>query len=213
MLIGRRGHYIMTASRRVRHSVVREAIEAVATALRRAARKGADDTSGAAAVEFALVALPFILLVFLALQTVLVFMFSEALQTATIQTSRMIMTGQSASDTQSQFQNAVCANLPSMFNCSGVMVDVQSVSGGDVNGFSTLNTAPLVPAYSNTTGKVTNSWSFQQGQPGDVVIVRVMYDWPVLGGIFGFANQPNGTYLMVGTAVFENEPYDSGLSS
>ena len=201
----------MPARRRVRHSVVRDAVETVARGTRRAVRRCASDSSGAAAVEFALVALPFILLVFLALQTAIIFLMSQALQTATTQSARLILTGQSSSQTAQQFQQAVCANLPSMFNCSGVMVDVQSVSGGSASDFSSLNTAPLTPTYDNTTGQVTNTWSFSQGQPGDVVIVRVMYDWPVLGGIFGFANQPNGTYLMVGTAVFENEPYN-GLS-
>jgi hypothetical protein len=36
-----------------------------------------------------------------------------------------------------------------------------------------------------------------------------MYDWPVFGGPLGLglANQGNGTFLMVGTAVFKTEPY------
>ena len=44
---------------------------------------------------------------------------------------------------------------------------------------------------------------------GDVVIMRVMYGWPIVGGpfAFGLSNQPNGTFLLIATAVFKNEPY------
>ena len=164
-----------------------------------------------AAVEFALVATPFIMLVLVALQTALIFFFDQALQSATQQAARLIMTGQAASATQSSFQSTVCSRLPSMFNCANVWVDVQSAGT-----FSTLNTAPIVPVYDPKTGKLTGPvFQFNQGAAGDVVIVRVMYDWPVVGGPFGYANQANGTHLMVGTAVFKNEPYSGagGLSS
>ena len=59
------------------------------------------------------------------------------------------------------------------------------------------------------SGAVTNTWSYNPGNPGDIVILRLMYDWPVIGGILtpGLSNQPNGSSLMVGTAVFKNEPY------
>jgi Flp pilus assembly protein TadG len=163
------------------------------------------DERGASAVEFAMVALPFILLVFVALQTALIFFFDQALQTATQQSARMVMTGQTASLDQNGYHAVVCAHLPSMFNCNNLWVDVQSAGT-----FSALNTTPIVPTYDSKTGKVTNTWQFNQGAPTDVVILRVMYDWPVVGGSWGYADQANGTHLMMATAVFKNEPYDSG---
>ena len=56
---------------------------------------------------------------------------------------------------------------------------------------------------------MTNTWSYKPGAAGDIVIIRVMYDWPVVGGpmALGLANQSNGTRLLVGTAVIKNEPY------
>jgi Flp pilus assembly protein TadG len=170
----------------------------------------ATNEGGASAVEFALVATPFILLVFIALQTALIFFFDQALQTATQQSARMVMTGQTASLNQSGYHAVVCAHLSSMFNCNNLWVDVQSAGT-----FSALNTAPIVPTYDPHTGKVSNTWQFNQGAPTDVVILRVMYDWPVVGGSWGYADQANGTHLMMATAVFKNEPYDSesGLSS
>jgi Flp pilus assembly protein TadG len=166
------------------------------------------DTSGAAALEFALVALPFLLFVLITLQMFMIFWFNQALQTATNQAARLVLTGQAAAyPGASDFKTAVCARLPSMFNCNNVYVDVQSAGT-----FATLSTTPIVPTY-DRNGNRTDPPHYNIGQPGEVGILRVSYSWPVLGGILGFGNQPNGTRLIWGTAVFENEPYGSGLDS
>jgi Flp pilus assembly protein TadG len=128
----------------------------------------------------------------------------QSLQTATKQASRQLMTGaaQTASLTQSQFQNAVCSTATA-FNCSALMVDVESGTT-----FTDISTAPLALTYDGS-GKVANTWNFNPGGPGDIVIMRVMYNWPIVGGpfAFGLSDQPNGGHLMVATVVFKNEPY------
>jgi Flp pilus assembly protein TadG len=165
-----------------------------------AARK---DDRGAAALEFAILAAPLIAIILAALQTSIIFFYDQALQTATERAARQLMTGsaQTQNLTQSQFKNVVCG-YATVFTCSGLMVDVQSASS-----FTAINTNPLTPTYNN--GNVTNTWSYNTGGAGDIVIMRVMYDWPVFGGplSLNLANQPNGTYLLVATAVFKNEPY------
>jgi Flp pilus assembly protein TadG len=162
------------------------------------------DERGAAALEFALVAVPLISLLLVALQTAIIMFYDEALQTATEKSARQLMTGavQISGLNQAAFKSLVCTNAP-LFSCSGLMVDVQSA-----NSFSAISTSALTPAYSGS-GAVTNTWSYNPGSAGDIVIMRVMYDWPVVGGplALALANQSNGTYLMVGTAVFKNEPY------
>lgn len=160
---------------------------------------------GATAVEFALLAAPLIALLLAVLQTALVFFLEETMQTAAEASGRQLMTGtaQNAGVTQSGFASVVCSNLPSLFDCSALMVDVQAASS-----FSSISTAPLTLTYSKT-GAVTNSFQYSPGNPGDIVIVRVMYDWPIVGGPLGslLANQSNGTRLLVGTTVFKNEPF------
>ncbi len=171
----------------------------------RRSRHALRDEHGAAAVEFVLVAGPFIFMILVALQTAIIFFFDQTLQTATQQSARLIMTGQTSAMNQSDYHAAVCAHLPSMFDCSKVWVDVQSAPS-----FAKISTAPIVPTF-DPSGHIQNTWNFSQGAPSDVVILRVMYEWPVVGGAFGYANQPNGNHLMMGTAVFKNEPFGSGL--
>ncbi len=160
---------------------------------------------GATAVEFALVATPLITLIFASLQIAIIFFFDQALQTAAQKAARQLMTGsaQTADLTQAQFKALVCANLPSQFQCPNVMIDVESAQS-----FPTINTAPITLTY-NASHAVTNAWSYSPGNAGDIVIMRAMYDWPVLGGplALGLANQPDGGHLLIATAVFKNEPF------
>ena len=114
------------------------------------------------------------------------------------------MTGaaQSSSMTQAQFQKSVCAVAPE-FTCSGLMVDVESYSS-----FSSTSDAPLTLTY-NKTNQVTNTFSYSPGGPGDIVITRVMYRWPVFGGpmVAMLTDQPGGSHLLAATFVSKNEPY------
>ena len=60
------------------------------------------------------------------------------------------------------------------------------------------------------SGNVTNTWQFNPGNQGDIVVVRVMYLWPVFLGPLGFtlANQPNNSSrLIMSSTAFMNEAF------
>lgn len=160
---------------------------------------------GAAAVEFAIVAAPFIGLLVATLQTTLAFFAGQVLESAVADASRAIMTGsaQNQQTSQAAFAQLVCSKVQALFDCGGLMVDVQTTTS-----FSTANTGMPTLTY-NAQGNVTNNWSYSPGNPGDIVVMRVMYLWPVVLGPLGFtlANQSNGKLLLMSTAVFKNEPY------
>jgi Flp pilus assembly protein TadG len=161
--------------------------------------------SGAGAVEFALVAAPFLALLIALLQTGLVFLAGRELDQAVAQASRYILTGQAqnANMTQTQFNSWVCGYVSALFNCNNLMVNVQTYSS-----FSSASTSAPTLTY-NAQGQVTNTWTYAPGGPGDIVVVQVMYQWPVVLGPLGFnlSNLSNGDRLLMSTAVFKNEPY------
>src|SRR5689334_17190830 len=68
---------------------------------------------GSAAVEFGLVAAPFLALLFAIIETALVFFAGQTLEYAATQSGRLIMTGQAdaAGYDQAAFKNAVCARI------------------------------------------------------------------------------------------------------
>jgi Flp pilus assembly protein TadG len=166
---------------------------------------------GATTVEFALVATPFIALLVAIIQTFIVFFAQRVLDEVTEEASRYIMTGQAqtASMTQSGFANYVCTSsntatlVSALFTCSNIMINVQNYSS-----FSSANTTTPALTY-NANGTVSNSWSYSAGNAGDIVVVQVMYQWPVVLGplSFNLGNLSNGDRLLIATAVFRNEPY------
>jgi Flp pilus assembly protein TadG len=168
------------------------------------------DRRGVTAVEFALIAAPFLALLVAIIQTFLVFFAQELLEAAVMQASRQIMTGQTQAQTSGDsnavamaaFHQTVCNNVSVLFNCTGLMVDVEVATS-----WSVANTAAPVLTY-NGSGQVTNTWQFTPGNAGDIVIVKVIYLWPVFLGPLGFnlANQANGTRMIMATAAFQNEP-------
>jgi Flp pilus assembly protein TadG len=168
------------------------------------------DRKGATAVEFALIATPFLALIAALIQTFLLFFAQSQLESAVRQSARQILTGQvqsqDASLTQTQataaFHQTVCNNAAILFTCAGVMVDVQVASQ-----WSAANTGMPTLTY-NSNGTVSNIWQFNPGNAGDIVIVRVMYLWPVFFGpiAFNMANQANGSRLIMASAAFQNEP-------
>jgi Flp pilus assembly protein TadG len=163
------------------------------------------DERAATAVEFAILVTPLLFLILASLQLGIIFFAGQCLQSAAISSARQLMTGsvQDAGMSQAQFQKAVCANAPVLFTCSNIMVDVQSASS-----YSNISTTPLTPTY-DANGNVTNAWSYSPGAADDIVILRLMYNWPVIAGplLPGLANQSNGDRLLVATSVFKNEPY------
>jgi Flp pilus assembly protein TadG len=168
----------------------------------------ASDARATTAVEFAMVAAPFIACLIAILQTGLVYLSNSALETATEKAGRMILTGTAqltapTAMTQAQFVAAACTKLPSLLKCANLMVDVMTYTS-----FSAGNTATPTLTY-NPDGTVSNVWNYTPGSPGDIVVLRLLYLMPVVGGPLNFAlsNQPGGKRLLMATAVFKNEPY------
>jgi Flp pilus assembly protein TadG len=177
----------------------------ISSALRRLARPGFwRRRDGAAAVEFALVAAPFLALILAIIQVGLIIYASQSLQTMAAAAGRLILTGQVQTQnmTQSQFGQAVCGDA-TLFSCSGLMVDVQTYSS-----FSDADTSMPTLSY-DAHGNVSNNWQYNPGGPGDIVVMRVMYRWPVFMGPLGLnlSNLGDGYRLLMATSAFKNEPY------
>jgi len=158
---------------------------------------------GAAAVEFALVATPFLALLFAIMESAGVFFAGQALETATADSARLIMTGQAQKQgfSQTQFKAAVCSKIYALFDCNGgVYVDVKKYSSFgavDVN----------KPIDSN--GNLVKNFTYDPGGPGCIVVVRLLYEWPVYLSLAGLnlADLSGNKRLLVATSAFRNEPF------
>lgn len=165
-------------------------------------RRFGSNRKGTAALEFALVAPVFFALLFAILETALMFFASQVLETITQNSARMILTGQAQSGnyTQAQFAAYVCSQVPALFNCSNISIDVESYSS-----FSSI----AINSQIDGSGNFINNMQYNPGGPGDVVVVRVFYPWQlfVTGLGYNISNMAGSKRLLVATAAFQNEPY------
>ena len=159
---------------------------------------------GGAATEFALVAPIFIALIFGTAQTAIIYLANANLETAAEETARMVLTNnatttssnQTAPMTAAQFQTALCNNITALFNCSNIMIGLAPAT-------STTSISTAAPTF-NANGTLANTLPYTLPTPGQIAVLQVLYQWPVVGLPLGFnfANLGNGTYLMMSTQVF-----------
>jgi len=178
---------------------------------------------GSAAIEFAMVAPVFFMLLFAILETGIMFLADQVLETVTQESARMILTGQSqtgqltASEvsacnnpqagalTQAEFKSCVCGEVPALLNCNNINVDVRSYSS-----FPALEAdLPNSCEIDSNGNLVTNNVQYNTGGPGDIVMVRLFYEWPQFVTRLGFnaSDLADGKRLLCATAAFKNEPY------
>jgi Flp pilus assembly protein TadG len=169
-------------------------------------RRFARHEGGASAVEFALVLLPFLALMFGIMETALVFFADQTLETAVADSARLILTGQAQNQglNATTFKNAVCARIYGLFNCqSGVYVNVQTYSS-----FGSISYTPPIDSKGNL---ITSNFGYNPGGPGDIVVVQLFYQWPIYFTLWDFSdltNMAGNSRLLVATAAFRNEPYN-----
>src|ERR1700730_13756876 len=157
---------------------------------------------GSAVVQFAFVAPLFFGLLFAIIEAALIFFAGQVLETITQTSARMILTGQAqtAAYTQSQFATYVCSQVPALFNCSNIFIDVESYSS-----FQTVAINSQIDGSNN----FINNMKYCPGNSGDIVVVRLFYQWPtfVTGLGYNISNFAGSMRLLSATAAFQTEPF------
>ncbi|WP_454279097.1 TadE/TadG family type IV pilus assembly protein [Sphingomonas sp. Marseille-Q8236] len=173
------------------------------------------DSRGATIVEFALVATPFIALLLAIMQASLAYLAQEALESAVEVAARSVITGQAqAGDiqgsgtgmTQAQlaerFRRNGCAALPSFMSCARLYVDVKSAATGTALGSNAMSLT------FDANGKPTNSFSYDLGEQGALVMVRFIYLWPMrVAPNADLTGKGSGQTVLMATSVSKSEAY------
>jgi hypothetical protein len=86
--------------------------------------------------------------------------------------------------------------------------------GLDVRKYAGFGSVQFPPALDGD-GNLSGNQTFDPGQPGDVVVVRAFYTWPMLTPTVGtqFTNMSGGHRLLEATIAFRNEPFGSVLGN
>ena len=176
--------------------------------IKRPARALARDRSGAAAVEFAIVAAPFLLLMMAILEVALFFTASSVIENGVVEAARDIRTGRFQADgsDEADFRADLCARVSAVADCGKLAVDVRT--------FDDFSGADFTPPVNEEGGLDDGGFTFEPGGAGDVVVVRVFYEWQLFmpSGGLGIANMAGNKRLISGTTAFRNEPFDESRS-
>lgn len=180
----------------------------------------AHDRRGATAIEFAVLAMPFVLAMLAVAEYGYVYLVDVSLDNALAAAARQVRTGEAqtatttdpktgqtsaAPVTRAQFAQMVCAGFTWVNDCAGalqVSSEVQASWG------ATGATAPL-----DSSGELRGDLPFNMGQPGDIVLVRAFYPWRMVTPSLwtGVTAPMSGNRVLLGAgSIVMNEPYGSG---
>jgi len=205
-MAGLRSGMMNIFSDRARHRAERLSI--------RLANRFRKNEEGATAIEFAIVALPFLVLLFGILELAVVFFVNSALVHATSEAGRSIRTGNfQACGGEDQFKALICDHMDGIANCwKNVRVDV--VQG---NSFKTIAIPDLpdpLPLDPDQTGQnaipQTPNGQFDANAAGDQLVVRAVFYYRLsLPPLMTRLDKPRGSGARTLTALtaFRNEPF------
>lgn len=166
------------------------------------------DDRAATAVEFAMVATPFLILMGGIFELALLFLAGQILDSATAEAGRLIRTGQAQQSnySASQFKTEICNRLYGLFDCGNVYVQSTVYSN-----FAAIGNLASLTSYRDTNGNFdpTKVGGYDPGKGSQIVVVRAFYAYPVIfkNLLWDETSAPGGKVLMTGTAVFRNEPF------
>ncbi len=166
-----------------------------------------DARSGTAAIEFAMLALPFFYFIFGLIETGVMFFVQATLTSATDDTARMVRTGQiMGTITASQLITQVCSEMTGLLDPNTCKLNMQV----DLRVFSNF-TGANYPDVVNPDGSLNvNNMTVQATDACSVVLFRTYYPWTVMTPFMArlMSNMPGGTQVLMGAAsAFRTEPY------
>lgn len=177
---------------------------------------------GAAAIEFALLAIPYFLIIFAILETFVAFTAEQLVGNAVDTMGRKLRTGtityglgKTSNTTQTQFRQAFCNEISILIQCSSDEVATPNKLWLDVRSFTTFALIPKTIPRTASGELDTSSFAYAPGGAKTINMLRAYYKWEVITDLVRpyitnvrptDGSRPN-YFLMVETAAFQNEDY------
>lgn len=168
-------------------------------------RKWLGKEDGVTAIEFALVAVPFSVMVIGTIEMSLMFATQSLLDASTATGARLIRTGQiqkSGGDEAALFREAVCDFASVLIPCGEIQFQVQNLASfEDVEDFPEAQ----FDEEGNLIGQV-----FSAGDENDIVLIRSSYKYSIVTPLMQpvLTNRGDASRVMLSTMVFQTEPYE-----
>jgi Flp pilus assembly protein TadG len=170
------------------------------------ARRFSRERKGSVAIEFGILAIPFIALIFAILESSLSFATQQLIANSVDRVSRDVRTGRlRAADLSGQkLHKLICTNIRLMApdGCPDLTVDL--------NTYPTFADVPTKIPFNGAGDIDETGFTVNPGGPSTVNHMRVYYRWPVMTDFMrkSMSNMPGGKTLLLTSATWRNEPFD-----
>ncbi|MEO8421098.1 MAG: TadE/TadG family type IV pilus assembly protein [Hyphomicrobium sp.] len=167
---------------------------------------------GVAAIEFAIVALPFFLFVFGIIGIGLYFLASTSLEYGVESAGRKVRTGEADKGdmTVGEFKQLVCDAAGTFIKCSDVAVLVQHATAW--SGLSPQSCTDSKGAMVSSTGQSGEPLSKYAGGASEVVLVTLCYKWELANSFkflkLGSGSDGSGPAIIQASSAFKTEPWE-----
>ena len=187
--------------------------------IRRHSKRIASAKEGATAIEFALLAIPFFMVIFAILETFFALIAEQVIQSATDNVARQLQTGQiTQTITETEFRKLLCAEASVIIRCSSDEINSPSRLYIDLKSYSKFSDIDkTIPTFEHSTGRDLDlsKLEFSPGGSGSINMLRVYYRWPVttdlirpyLTNIKKEGSNIPSDFLIVATEAFVSEAY------
>lgn len=178
---------------------------------------------GAAAIEFAILAIPYFMIIFAILETFAAFTAEQLVTNAVNTLARELRTGKmtynlgrTTDKTEVEFRQAFCDEIAIMIACSATEVTTPSSLHLDVRTFTKFSDIPTtIPRVSSAAFADIDpsSFAYNPGGPKSINMLRAYYRWTVLTDLvrpyITTVRPTDGSsyFLIVATTAFQNEDY------
>ncbi len=179
-------------------------VTSLATRVKTRWKNFSKDRRGATAVEFAMIAGPFLFLIFGLVEVCMIFIMSSLIEHAVSEASRPLRTGeaQNAAITVEQFRQNVCLEFYEILDCGErLSIDVRTIDR--------FSDSPAGLPLDEDGNVDDEDFGFDPGGANDIVTVRVFYAWDLITPFISqpLQNMSGNRHLLSATAVFRNEPF------
>jgi Flp pilus assembly protein TadG len=162
---------------------------------------------GATSIEFAMLALPFSLMLFAILESCISFAGQQMLANATDNVARQLRTGQlkAADIDEPKLKKLICDQINVLVNnsCPGLVVDLRQYPSFDAAAQQKIK-------YTSAHDIDTTGFAVTPGPSMSKNMLRVFYKWPVMTDLMRLAmsNLKGGYTLQFAAATWQNEPFN-----
>jgi Flp pilus assembly protein TadG len=171
----------------------------------RLGRRFLADTKGATAIEFAVLALPFSVMLFVILESCISFAGSQVLANAADDVARQLRTGQIRTIDETSLKQKVCDQIKIIVasNCPGLYVDLRN--------FTSFASAETVKKYILSEDLNKNDFYVNLGGPQTINMLRLYYKWPLVTDNISelLQNGKEGKTVHFAAVIWQNEPFNN----